>query len=351
LGASIILGYSGGGPLHRDFPAAPRANTWYASSLANALNGSDLNPSAFDIHITYNQNYDWYYGVDGNPPDDQTDLMTVVLHEICHGLNFSGSMTYAYGIGSWGYGTEYPNIYDVFMKDGSGNLLTSYVNGSTALGSALTSNNIWFHGANAMAANGGQRVKMYAPSDWRSASSYSHLDYIRFNDTQNQLMVYAISAGESIHDPGQITKNLLKDLGWTINVEESTSVSLPFLTPLLLDGNTTPPPAIINGNFESGAAKWTEYSTNQFELNSQWRVSRSGTRSVWLGGAFNETAYIEQTVSVGPSSPYLVFHHWIASEDECGNDKGFVKINGENIVTLQLCSTNATGGWVKKKSI
>ena len=29
----------------RDFTGAPRANTWYAGSLANALAGSDLDPS------------------------------------------------------------------------------------------------------------------------------------------------------------------------------------------------------------------------------------------------------------------------------------------------------------------
>ena len=218
LGSSSTLGYSGGGPLHRDFTGATRSNTWYVGSLANAQNGSDLDPSKFDMHITYNRNFEWYYGTDGNPPSTQHDLVTVVLHEICHGLNFSGSMSYSGGSGSWGYDTGYPNIYDVFIKDGSGTQLIdtgTYPNGSAALGSVLTSNDIWFHGSQAMAANGNQRVKMYAPSTWSSGSSYSHLDYDTFNNTPNQLMVYAISAGESVHDPGAVTRGLLEDLGWT----------------------------------------------------------------------------------------------------------------------------------------
>ena len=221
LGSSSTLGYSGGGPLRGNFTGATQSNTWYAGSLANALNGSDLDPSLFDMHITYNRNFTWYYGTDGNTPSTQYDLMTVVLHEICHGLNFSGSMSYSSGSGSWGYSTGYPNIYDVFMRDGSGTQLIdtgSYPNGSTALGSALTSNDIWFHGSQAMAANGNQRVKMYAPSTWSSGSSYSHLDYNTFNGTSNQLMVYAVSAGESVHDPGVVTKGLLKDLGWQSSV-------------------------------------------------------------------------------------------------------------------------------------
>ena len=100
LGSSTTLGYSGGGSLYRDFTGAPRANTWYGASLANALSGSDLEPGVFDMHITYNQNFAWYYGTDGNTPLGQYDLMTVVLHEIAHGLNFSGSMQYSGGIGS-----------------------------------------------------------------------------------------------------------------------------------------------------------------------------------------------------------------------------------------------------------
>jgi hypothetical protein len=219
LGAVSTLGYSGGGSRHANFTNAPRGNTWYKSSLANSLAGSDLDPATPDMYITYNSNFTWYYGTDGATPVGQHDLMSVVLHEIAHGLNFSGSMTYSGGVGSWGYGTGYPNIYDTFVYDGSGNQLINtgvYGNGSTDLGSALTSNNIWFCGSNAMVANGGPgaSVRMYAPASWTSGSSYSHLDYSTFAGGANALMVYAISSGVAIHSPGPVTLGLLKDLGW-----------------------------------------------------------------------------------------------------------------------------------------
>ncbi|MEK6673373.1 MAG: BACON domain-containing protein [Nitrospirota bacterium] len=231
LGSSSTLGYSGGGPSRRDFPGATFANTWYAGSLANALAGSDLDPGQFDMYLTYNSNFSWYYGTDGNTPSNQHDLMSVVLHEIAHGLNFAGFMSYSSttGQGSWGYGTGYPNIYDTFMKDASGNQLIDtgvYGNPSTALGNALKSNNIWFHGSNAMAANSSQRVKIYAPSTWSEGSSYSHLDYNTFNNTSNQLMVYAISSGESVHDPGTVTKGILKDLGWNITSDQACTYNI-----------------------------------------------------------------------------------------------------------------------------
>jgi hypothetical protein len=138
LGSSRTLGYSGGAVSYRDFVGAPKANVFYESSLANALHGSNLGPSNFDMHITYNRNFTWYYGTDGKTPSGEYDLMTVVLHEIAHGLNFSGSMRYSGGTGSWG-DSGYPYIYDTFMRDGTanpGNLLTDtsiYANPSTAL--------------------------------------------------------------------------------------------------------------------------------------------------------------------------------------------------------------------------
>lgn len=295
LSSSSTLGYSGGGPMHKNFTGAPLSNTWYSASLANALNGADLDPSSFDMHITYNSNFSWYYGTDGNTPYDKYDLMTVVLHEIAHGLNFSGTMQYSSGTGSWGYGTGYPNIYDMFMRDDSGTQLintSSYPNPSTALGTALTSNDIWFHGSQAMAANGNQRVKMYAPSTWSSGSSYSHLDYTTFNNTSNQLMVYAISAGESIHDPGVITKGVLADLGWTsytLNVNSSGASSIAITgNPVIYSGTTNYSESAISPDTDiiltapssTGSATFINWSGCNFTTSTDCTVSMTTNKTV-----------------------------------------------------------------------
>ena len=174
----------------------------------------NLSPGSYDMHITYNTNFTWYFGTDANPSPGTMDLVTVATsNEIAHGLNFSGSAKYSGGYGSYGI-DGYPIIYDIFMKDGSGNLLTSYTSPSIALGGLLTSNNLWFHGSNAMAANSGSPVKIYAPSTWSSGSSYSHLDYNTFSGTVNNMMVYAITSGTANHNPGPVTTGLLNDLGW-----------------------------------------------------------------------------------------------------------------------------------------
>jgi hypothetical protein len=233
LGSPSILGYSGGQPQHRNFAGAPKASTWYQDSLANSIAGSDLTPGSFDMNITYNNGFSWYFGTDSNPPVDQYDLVTVAAHEIGHGLNFSGMATYSGGTGSFGYDGS-PNVYDTFMESGAGKALTTYTNPSTALGTLLTSNDLWFNGTNAKAANGGIRLKMYAPSTWAGGSSYSHLDYTTFAGTSNSMMVYAVAPGAANHSPGAVTKGLMKDLGWQLATGTST---VP--TPQSPSGNIT----------------------------------------------------------------------------------------------------------------
>ncbi len=67
-----VLGYSGGGPTHRNFSGAPYPNTWFMATLANARAGEDLAPEAYDMHTTYGSTFAWYFGTDGNTPPTST---------------------------------------------------------------------------------------------------------------------------------------------------------------------------------------------------------------------------------------------------------------------------------------
>ena len=291
LSSGTTLGYSGGGQVHRNFSGAPLANTWYSSSLANSIAGSDLAPADFDMHITYNSNFAWYYGTDSNPPAGQHDLVTVAAHEIAHGLNFSGSASYSGGTGSYGYGTGFPNVYDTFIRDGSGTALTSYTTPSTALGTLLTSSNLWFHGTQAMAGNGGGRVKMYAPPSWAGGSSYSHLDYSTFAGTINNMMVYAVSSGSANHNPGPVAMGILEDLGWprthfcnslNLNVNPAGSGNIV----------ANPPPDCGNNYLLGTVVQLTANPSNGYRFDS-WSGSFASTNnpaSITMDGPKSITA-------------------------------------------------------------
>jgi hypothetical protein len=282
LGGGGLLGLGGATTIHRNFSGAPQTNTWYYQSLANALHGSDLDAGNPDILTTYNSvRTDWYLGTDGIPQASKLDFVSVVLHEIWHGLNFAGSMTVSSGLGYWGWGDcGNPSIYDRFTEYGASSALLGYTCGSASLASALTSNNIFFDGANANAANGGSHVSLYAPGTWAGGSSYSHLGE-SYNGTPNALMTYSIGYNEANHNPGPVGRCLLKDIGWTINGTCGTSGSIKIHLPLILKnygggGGTCP----MDSQFNGSGPGWVSHS-------GDW----------YIGGSYLYTSGLDSTSS------------------------------------------------------
>jgi hypothetical protein len=52
---------------------------------------------------------------------------------------------------------------------------------------------------------------------------------------------------------------------------------------------------------------------------------------------------------VSAQRPYLVYWHWIASEDDCGYDFGGVVINESVVVEgYELCNAKNTNGWLRR---
>lgn len=220
--ASGLLGSAGPEDLVRDFAGAPLSGTFYPIALANRLAGTDLVPGSADVEANFNSALsEWYYGTDGNTPAGRYDFVSVVLHELLHGLGFSGSMDVVGGVGDWGYqsgGLFYPDIYDRSAATDSGQLLIDtaiFPAPSVALGLQLTSGQVYWDGANGKAANGGVRPRLYAPSPWRDGSSFSHLDESTYPAGNSQsLMTPILGTAEAIHSPGTIALGMLEDIGW-----------------------------------------------------------------------------------------------------------------------------------------
>ena len=236
-----VLGQGGPNALWRNFPGM-QPNTWYSSALANQFVGYDLDPSDTDITSALSSNFNWYFGTDGETPPWQYDFVTVALGEILHGLGTIGLIQYSSGQGSWGYGTGSPAMYDRFIENGAGqSLVNSFPNPSFALGNQLTSDNLFFDGANAVATNNGNKPKLYAPSTWQRGSSIYHLDENTYpQGNSNSLNTPFLNAGESIHDPGPITRGILRDQGWSV-VSQVPKLTPPLDTPLFRFQNTSVP--------------------------------------------------------------------------------------------------------------
>jgi hypothetical protein len=212
-----ILGSSGVSVYYKgSFFEANNPDAYYPVTLAEKIAGKSLNTSTEpDVLISLNSKMNWYTGTDGNTPADKFDLITVVLHEMCHGLGFNDTMNSNDTIGWYGL-NSIPGIFDTFIENSGGRkLIDNYYfnNYSVELYSQLTSDQIYFNGPLLSNFTSGGRAKLYAPSKWASGSSISHLNESGTLQV-NALMTPYIDKGEAIHDPGKLTMSILGDIGW-----------------------------------------------------------------------------------------------------------------------------------------
>ncbi len=219
----------------KNFAGAPVANRWYATSLANSITGTEINPGEADIEMYLNSTVNWYYGTSGTVPAGQYDMATIVLHEMCHGLGFLSLAKDSSGLGSFGMlraadfynlvtAFSWPNldtlpsVFDKFLVTNAGAKLDSFPNPSTTLSPMLKNNNVYFNGPYAMAANGGIKPRIYAPATFALGSSITHLNEATYPaGNPNELMTPNGTSAYSLHTPGPICIGVLKDIGWTIN--------------------------------------------------------------------------------------------------------------------------------------
>ncbi len=208
--ATAVLGSTRPDFFYKNFIGAPARDLNYASALANAIAGKDLDPRRPDIIMTINSRSPFYTGTDGKPSPRTYDLESVVMHEIAHGLGF---LTLAAYDPFFGYGNiQDPTPFDAFTQLADGRRLMDLSSPSLELGSALTAPLYWT-GANGVAANNGIKPLLYTPSTYEGGSSVSHLDEKTFRQsTTDAAMTPNLDAGEVFRSPGPITLGILDDL-------------------------------------------------------------------------------------------------------------------------------------------
>jgi hypothetical protein len=214
LGHSSITSYIGGWGIDAEKPEA-----FYPIALAEKIYGDSLNTAIEgDITLTINSTTNWYLGIDGLVPkgSNKFDLVTVALHELCHGIGFFDSMNTDETTGWWGV-SSLPAIYDSFVENLKGEKIidtTKFKNYSPQLLNQLTSGQLFFNGPLLRKFTDGKRAQLYDPPTWEAGSSVSHLDEEPVTLQENALMTPFIDREEVIHDPGKYTFSILGDLGW-----------------------------------------------------------------------------------------------------------------------------------------
>jgi hypothetical protein len=233
LGTGVL---GSAGPTALCTTGAGLPDTLYAAALADKLAGTpfcantlpvtDPMRGRYEIAARFNGNFaDWDFGTSGTGVPGKYNFMTVVLHELGHGLGFYGSFRSSGGIGSML--NTIPDIYDRFAVTGAGAALLSLAIPSATLGMQLVSNNTFFNGSNAKAANGNQNARLEThdfafygfpgTNVFVPGSSYSHLDDVEYSSSPNGLQTWQLASNEVYTDPGPVMRGVLQDLGWAFS--------------------------------------------------------------------------------------------------------------------------------------
>ena len=209
-----VLGSARPDRYYARFIGAPDSTLWYASALANALAGKDLDTNNPEIIIQINSEAEWDLDGLGKPTRFEYDLKSVMFHELAHGLGFLSSSSYLYDRAKGEYvgSLDQPTPFDAYLQTQDGNRLADLPSPSTELGTAITTKLVW-SGTEAIAANGGEKPLMYTPTSYDGGSSVSHLDENTFaNSGTNAVMTPNLEAGEVFNEPGPILVAMMKDL-------------------------------------------------------------------------------------------------------------------------------------------
>jgi hypothetical protein len=196
---------------HHNFNGAQFSDVYYPVALVEKLSGENINSSDADIFCSFNSNYNWYFGTDGNTPTSKYDFVSAVLHEIVHGLGFSGFLKNNGQNGYFDNSNNQPSIYDYYLFNNQNQQLANHTifhSPSTDLHEQLTSDAVKFYSPDNSAGEEHTHDWVFAPTNWSAGASIYHLE------TGSGLMDAYMHKGEALHSPEETTLEILSEIGW-----------------------------------------------------------------------------------------------------------------------------------------
>lgn len=316
---SAVLGSAGATTVYRDFTNAPFSGAWYSIALANSLAGSDLSTSA-DIAATFNSEIDnnnsclnntnWYYGIDGNKPSNSIDLLSVVMHEIGHGLGFQTFVNTATGAKLGRPGKD--DAFMLNLEDHSLNETWGQMTNSQRAASAIDTADLHWTGASVTSKVGNYsaginqgHVRHYAPTVLAQGSSVSHFDSVLSPDELMEPFITQPKTG-----PG-LAVQLMADIGW--NVFPSASPIISSMADVSVPQGGVHQVAFVIGDNDSSLTSLTfSFTIVDTTLIDQAGLSVTGTGvartlNITPNGTASGTTNVTVTVSDGTSSASETF--------------------------------------------
>jgi len=153
----ITLGQARATGFEFNRPGLP-ANMLFVEPLADRIAGVDLNPGEPDIEAMFNGYVDqcsgglqdWYYGLDGKAPAADIELLSVILHELGHGLGFLAGADDQTGELAGGIMDAFTaHMFDNSLNNGAGLAWSSMTDAQRAA-SALNFRHLVWNGADVM---------------------------------------------------------------------------------------------------------------------------------------------------------------------------------------------------------
>lgn len=217
------LATAGSDRVFKNFKNAPLNNVWYPSALADALSGESVNGNNPDIVLKINRNVNWNLDYDGPQNFRYYDMLSVIIHEIAHGIGFMSSFE-ANGTErlKWGI-QDLPFIYDQYVVDRNGNSLVDkrfYANDSEELLQEVTEREIYFHVDSGTYSVMQPRLHTSRPFSAGASLSHVSASQVYRPDDRDRLMLPTLSQGVRYHYPGNGILAILFQMGWALNFYE-----------------------------------------------------------------------------------------------------------------------------------